>query len=65
MQDPVMLAFDELRNWFFDVLSAKECKKDVIEEISSRQSYIKHFIHTDPDYGPESIALARIGKELG
>lgn len=64
MNDPVMLVFTELREWFFSQLSSRECKIDVLDEIARRQSYIKSLIHLIPHFGPDRLRLNEIQHSL-
>lgn len=60
MNDPVMLIFDELREWFFTDLAEKECKISVLDDIAKRQSYIKSLIHLTPNFGPDRSRLHEV-----
>lgn len=64
MNDPVMLIFEELRDWFFHVLSMKECKKEDLAYLTKRQSYIKNLIHIIPDFGKDRLRLQEIQQSL-
>lgn len=64
LNDPVMLIFEELKDWFLDILSIKECKVDVLEIIAARQSYLKNIIHFIPNFGPDRLRLHEIQKSL-
>lgn len=64
MNDPVMLVLTELRDWFFTELAEKECNLDVLNELASRQSYLKSLIHLVPHFGPDRKYLHDIQKSL-
>lgn len=64
MNDPVMLVFEELKNWFFNSLSEKECKREVLEDIAKRQSYIKSLVHLVPAFGPDKLHFHEIQQSL-
>lgn len=64
MNDPVMLIFAELRDWFFLELAEKECNLDVLDDLAKRQSYIKSLIHLIPHFGPDRKYLHDIQKSL-
>jgi len=64
MNDPVMLVFEELKDWFFNILSKKLCHKDEWELIARRQSYIKSLIHMIPNFGPDRLYLHEIQQSL-
>jgi len=64
MNDPVMLIFEELRDWFYNNLAENECKKEVLDQIAKRQSYIKSLIHLIPNFGPDRLRLHEIQHSL-
>lgn len=64
MNDPVMKVFDELRDWFFDTLTQKDCREENIALITRRQSYIRNLIHRIPEFGPDQSLLNDIQKQL-
>ncbi|MDR3492237.1 MAG: hypothetical protein P4M12_09395 [Gammaproteobacteria bacterium] len=64
LNDPVMIVFEELKNWYFSILAMKECKLEELELISKRQSYIKNLIHIIPHFGSDRLYLHEIQKSL-
>lgn len=64
VNDPVMLVFEELRDWFFNVLAVKECKKEDLAYLTRRQSYIKNLIHIIPDFGKDRLHLQELQQSL-
>lgn len=64
MNDPVMLVFEELKHWFFDVLSEKECRKEVRDYIAKRQGYINSLVYAVPDFGLDRVHLREIQQSL-
>lgn len=62
--DPVMLVFEELKNWFFNDLSERGNKKEDIDYIAKRQNYIKSLIHFIPNYGLDRFHLHEIQNSL-
>lgn len=58
--DPVMLVFEEFRDWFFTDLAQTECKKEALDNLAKRLSYIKHLIHLIPNFGPDRLHLLEI-----
>jgi uncharacterized coiled-coil protein SlyX len=64
LNDPVMILFEELKNWFFYSLSEKECKLEQLELISQRQSYLKNTLHLIPNFGPDRLNLHQIQQKL-
>ena len=64
MNDPVKLAFDKILDWFFNVLSTKECNLDVINEISTWQGVIIQLKHKIPNYGSDRLIMAYLENKL-
>ena len=64
VNDPVMLAFEELRDWFFKILTKKECNKETLAMLTKRQSYVKSLTHIVPDFGKDQLLLREIQKGL-
>lgn len=64
MNDPVMLIFEELRNWFFNDLGRKECKPETLLELGKRVSFLKSLIHLVPNFGPDRLHLLELQKGL-
>ncbi|EKD71314.1 MAG: hypothetical protein ACD_46C00218G0002 [uncultured bacterium] len=64
MNDPVMLIFEELRDWFFNILSSKQCKQEDLAYIAKRQSYVKNLIHLIPNFGNDRLYLQEIHHAL-
>lgn len=64
MNDPTMMVFEELKNWFFNTLTEYGCKEEELLLIAERQSYIKQLLHELPDFGPDRLHLHEIGQRL-
>lgn len=64
MNDPVMLIFEELKNWFFLDLTQQECRIETLQIISKRLGYIKTLIHLIPDFGLDKPRLLEIQRSL-
>lgn len=64
MNDPVMLIFEELRNWFFNDLGRKECKPETLVELGKRVSFLKALIHSVPNFGPDRLHILELQKGL-
>lgn len=64
MNDPVMLIFEELKIWLLNAVSEIDAKKDSIEVLAKRQSYLKNIIHLIPHFGPDRLYLHEIQQQL-
>lgn len=64
MNDPVMLVYQELRDWYYYDLAERECNKSDIAQIERRQSYIKHLVHLIPDFGSDRRHLNELNADL-
>ncbi len=64
VNDPVMLVLEELKYWFFNELSEKDCKIENIAFITARQSYINKLTYMIPDFGPDKLYLRQIQQNL-
>ncbi|MBA3662546.1 MAG: hypothetical protein H0W64_12560 [Gammaproteobacteria bacterium] len=64
MNDPTMLALEELKTWLFNELSGVECTHASLEKLIKRESYIKNLVHIIPTFGPDKLYLHDIANRL-
>lgn len=64
MNDPGMLSLEELKNWFFNSLIEKGCKKEDLEYITKRQSYVKQLLYLLPNFGLDRLYFYEIQSRL-
>lgn len=60
MNDPVMLVLQELRDWFFNVIAIKECRKEDLAALVKRQAYLKTLVLLIPDFGKDRSHLHEV-----